>query len=595
MFFCRQTNIEIYEKITNNTDLIKYNYSEKILLSINLILLIIFMIFAASCKNASSPFDLNTVQNNKSSTSTKDSISSIKDEENFFKFKNSQAEQNILNNLNVRKAIFYAIDRERIVRELFGENNKILNSLFSRASFFNKPSWDMYTYDPKKAKEFLNLAGFSPENPLFLTIGATDNSPSRAKIENIIKENFYDVGIQLWIDNRPSDEWYGNVVKKGNFELGIWSLYSFGTDDLANYLSSLKIPVNETAENINCNNFYWYKNEKIDSLLDKISKTENIEELKTYTDEIQDTVSEDAIILPLFSRLYAVAHKKEIKNIQLSTIDGNFFKNIENWTSDNIKVDNSHVIVVGMSSEPNTLNPFFEENTSMNYINSLLLNGLWVLDENSVYKPVLADESVDSISENDSSTIKRIRLKDNIFWENGDPVTSGDVKATIDAIISDKSILKFRDDYEKIDKIEIVNNYELTVYFKENVKDWKKLFLYIFPKKDLDQNKLSNLYESTIFGSGPYKFKEWKKGEYLSLTLNENYSGSPSFFNDIKIIFNNDENILIESLKNGDIDILSIPVDLTLIDEIKSNKDLDLILKEGNLWEQLAICLKTQE
>ena len=553
------------------------------------------MIFATSCKNTSSPFDLNTVQNNASSTSIKDSINDIKDEENFFKFKNSQSEKNILNNLNVRKAIFYAIDRERIVKELFGENNKILNSLFSSTSFFNKPSWDKYTYDPKKAKEFLSLAGYSPENPLFLTIGATDNSPTRTKIENIIKENFYDIGIQLWIDNKPSDEWYRNIVKKGNFELGIWSLYSFSTDELVNYLSSLKIPVNETTANINCNNFYWYKNEKIDLLLDKISKTENIDELKTYTDEIQDTVSEDAIILPLFSRLYAVAHKKEINNIQLSAIDGNFFKNIENWTSGNAKVDKTHTIIVGMSSEPNTLNPFFEENTSMNYINSLLLNGLWVLDENSVYKPVLADGSMDNLPENEFSNIKRIKLRDSIFWENGDPITSDDVKATIDAIIADKSILKFRDDYDKIEKIEIVNNNELTVYFKENVKDWKKLFLYVFPKKDLDQNKLSNLYESDIFGSGPYKFKEWKKGEYLSLALNENYYGNPAFFNEIKIIFNNDENMLVESLKKGDIDILSIPVSLTLIEEIKSNKNLNLILKEGNLWEQLAICLKTKE
>ena len=202
---------------------------------------------------------------------------------------------------------------------------------------------------------------------------------------------------------------------------------------------------------------------------------------------------------------------------------------------------------------------------------------------------------MDNLPENESSNIKRIKLRDSIFWENGDHITSDDVKATIDAIIADKSILKFRDDYDKIEKIEIVNNNELTVYFKENVKDWKKLFLYVFPKKDLDQNKLSNLYESDIFGSGPYKFKEWKKGEYLSLALNENYYGNPAFFNEIKIIFNNDENMLVESLKKGDIDILSIPVSLTLIEEIKSNKNLNLILKEGNLWEQLAICLKTKE
>ncbi|MHB1254195.1 MAG: ABC transporter substrate-binding protein [Candidatus Humimicrobiaceae bacterium] len=575
-------------------DLVKYNYFKKLILFIILVFLISSFVFITSCENIDSPFNLNTVQNNSNPSSSKDSINKIDDAEMFFKFKNSQKEKNALNNLNIRKAIFFAIDRERIVKELFGDNNTVLNSLFSSTSFFNKPSWEKYTYDPKKAKELLSLAGYSPENPLFITIGATDNSPTRIKIENIIRENFNDIGIKLWIENKPSNEWYGEIAKKGNFELGIWSLYTFNTGELANYLSSLKIPVNETTENKNCNNFYWYKNEKIDLLLEKITGTENIDEIKTYTDEIQETVSEDAIILPLFSRMFAVAHKKEINNIQLSTIDGNFFENIENWTLNSTNDDQSHTIIAAMSSEPNTLNPFLEENTSMDYINSIILNGLWALDENSVYIPVLADESMDQLAENEFSNIKKIKLRDNIFWENDDPITADDVKATINSIIGDKSILKFRSDYEKIEKIEIINNKELTVYFKENVKDWKKLFLYIFPKKDLDQNKLSNLYESYIFGSGPYKFKEWKKGEYLLLALNENYYGKHPFFNEIKIIFNNDENILVESLKKGDIDILNIPVDLQLIEEIKSNKNLNLILKEGNLWEHLAICLKTK-
>ena len=103
------------------------------------------------------------------------------------------------------------------------------------------------------------------------------------------------------------------------------------------------------------------------------------------------------------------------------------------------------------------------------------------------------------------------------------------------------------------------------------------------------------MYENYIFGSGPYKFKEWEKGDHILLTLNENYYGSKPFFNEIKIIFNIDGNLLADSLKKGDIDILSLPVDLKLIEEIKSNKKLNLIIKEGNLWEHLAICLKTKE
>ena len=594
MFFCWETYIKVFLRLSNITDLVKNKFYKKLILCLSLVFFIITFIFAISCKNIDSPFNLNSAQND-SSYSINSPEDKIEDEELFYKFKNSQKERNPLSNLNIRQAIFFAIDRERIVQELFGNNNKALNSFFNDTSFFKKNSWSRYSYNPQKAKELLSMAGYDEGNPLFLTIGAIDNSPSRTKIENIIKENFNDVGIELWIVNKPPNEWYGSILKKGNFELGIWSLYTFGSGELINYLNSLKIPVNETEENKNCSNFYWYKNENIDLMLDKIAQTESIDELKTYTDEIQETISEDAIILPLFSRMFVVAHKKEINNIQVSTIDGNFFKNIENWTLNETKNDQSHTVVIGMNSEPNTLNPFFEENTSMNYINSLMVNGLWELDENAIYKPVLADEDASRSNENKFLNVKKIKLRDNIFWENGDPITADDVKATVNAILADKSILKFRDDYEKIEKIEIINNKEFEVYFKENISDWKKLFLYIFPKKDLDQNNLSNLYENYIVSSGPYKFKEWEKGQHISLTLNANYKSSQPFFNEIEIIFNNEENLLVESLKKGAIDVLSLPVDLKLIEEIKVNDKLNLILKESNLWEHVAICLKTKE
>lgn len=555
----------------------------------------LLLLFTFSCKNFNSPFDLNTENKSANASSSEQDIDKIGDQELFFKLKNSQKDKNILNNINIRKAIFYAVDREKIVKEFFGDNNKILNSMFGSSSFYNNPVWAEYQYSPEKAKEFLKLAGYSVENPLYLTIGATDNSPTRIKIEEIIKENLDQIGIKLWIYNKPSNEWYINNVKNGDFELGIWSLYTYKADELTNYLSSAKIPVSETSENKNCNNFYWYNNAEMDSLLNIIILTKDNIEKKKNVDKVQKMISDEAIILPLFSRLFAVAYKNTIKNIEISSIDGNFFKNIEDWSVGNENEDQIKEITVGMDAEPNTLNPFLEENTSMNHINSLILKGLWILDENGNYEPDLAEEAVNSSETDRNGDSVNIRLKDNINWEDGSPITANDVKATIDSVIADKSISKFRNDFNKIDKVEIINEKELKVNFKEYVQDWKKLFLNIFPEKDLKQNKISNLYENDIVGCGPYKLQEWIKGQYITLKRNENYYGSKPFPETIKIIFSGDINLLVESLKNGDIDITSIPVDLKLMEEIKSSKNLSLALKEGNLWEHLAICLKPKE
>lgn len=592
---------EILVKEIKKIFLKKVNFL-KIIIFISLVFILFILLLSLTfCKNFSnsSPFDLISNPSNDNLSSTNKTTSSIEDRQLFFKLKNSQKEKNPLSNINIRKSIFYAIDRERIIKELYGDFNDVLNSLFCDNSYFYNPFWQQYPYNIEKAKEFLNKAGYNNENPLYLTIVATNNSPSRIKIENIIKDNLNQIGIKLWIDNMSPDELYINNLKNGNFELGLWSIYTFNANDLNSYFNSVKIPVNETETNKNCNNFYWYKNDEVDTLLKKIENASNINEQKKYTDNIQEIVSENAIILPLFSRLFATAYNNKINNFEISSIDGNFFKNIENWSlkkdSNSNLNDKQFEITVGMANEPDTLNPFLEESTSINYINSLILRGLWSIQDDSSYKPELAldDNQINSLSQRQQN-IKQINLKNDIYWQDGSPIVASDVKATIDAIKNDKSITKFRNDFDKIDKIEIINDKELLVYFKENIPDWKKLFLIIFPQKDLNKNKLSNLYLYDIFGCGPYKLKEWKRGEYITLTLNSNYYGKKPLVSNIKIIFNNNETLLINSLKKGDLDILALPIDPEIFNEIKNNKKLDLILKQGNLLEQLAICLKTK-
>ena len=214
----------IFLKSFNFADLVKNNFFKKLILSTGLIFFLAFLLLATSCENIDSPFDLNSGQDNSALFSQNNPEDAIEDEELFYKFKNNQKEKNPLVNLNIRQAIFFAIDRERIVEELFGGNNKVLNSLFSGTSFFNKPSWNKYSYDPKKARELLNMAGYNSENPLYLTIGAIDNYLQEQKLKISSKKILMIVGIKLWIENKPADEWYGSIVKKGNFELGIWSL-----------------------------------------------------------------------------------------------------------------------------------------------------------------------------------------------------------------------------------------------------------------------------------------------------------------------------------------------------------------------------------
>jgi ABC-type transport system substrate-binding protein len=526
-------------------------------------------------------------------------------EEYFYNLKNKQENINSLADINIRKAIFYAIDRKRIVDSLLGKYGEVLNSLFKKGSIYYSPAWDEYNYDIEKAKSFLKIAGYDNDNPLYLTIGANVDSQSRKLITDYIKEDLDKIGIKIWITSKDSKQWYIDYVKNGNFELGLWALYSPDCDSLVNYFNSDKIPPMETEKNKNCNNFYWYSNLESDGVLNKLCSDSNPENKVELSAQFQKILAEDAVILPLFSRIFTVAYNKKIQNIDLDTDNGNFLKNIESVdvVSDPKKdlKENVKSIVVGYEQEPYILNPLISDSIYRSYISGLIVKGLWELNQDGEYVSLIVDEiipgdeSVNDRNNTNYSLKQKIKLKNKIFWQDGTPITAHDIVASINAIKSDESLIDSGGEYENIKEITAIDSTEFSVTFNEYNDNWKNLFKFIFPEKLLTGNAISSIFENDIFGCGPYKLKEWIKGDYILLERNDYYFGEKPKIDNIKFIFNSDINYLISMLREGNIDILSIPSDLTLMESISSSKDFGLIVRQGDLWEHLALCLKPKE
>ncbi|MDD3520365.1 MAG: ABC transporter substrate-binding protein [Actinomycetota bacterium] len=560
-------------------------------------LMSIILFIGCSIVESPAKFDTESASSNTEEGSEASNVDSHEDNmELFFNIKNKQKDKNILNNINVRKAIFHAIDRERIINELFEDTNNVLNSLFNENSSFSNPVWDKLEYNKEKAIEYLESAGYGPDNPLYLTIGSNDNSATRLKIEEIIRENLEEIGIKIWISNHSSSEWYNEHIRLGNYELALWSLYTYDSSELLNYFSTTKIPVNETTENQNCNNFYWYSNNNIDENLQKLILTKDVKEKKDIIDEVQNKIFEDSFILPLFSRLYAVAFNEKIENIKINPSDGNYLSSIQNVKLNLEEEEEAETeLIIGTDNMPSTMNPLLEENIFMNYLNSMILRGLWKLDKDGVYVTDLIDESksLTTISRSDNSIF--ITLKKDIFWQDGSKVNSGDVKATIEAIISEKNLNLKETAYKNIKEIKIVSDNEFYVYFSDPIQNYERLFTFILPAKMLEKDNIGNLLIDDSFGSGPYKLTEWVKDQYMLLQKNIYYENNLSEVERIRIVFEADKNLLITSLKNEEIDLVSIPVDLKLINELDENKKINVLIEKGNLWEHLAVCLKPVE
>jgi len=523
----------------------------------------------------------------------------VNSKEFFLELKEKQKNKNLLNDVNVRKAIFYAIDREKIVNELLGEYDEVLDSLFAKDSYYYHPAWSEYNYDLGKAKEFLSNAGYGVDNPLYITIGSISRNSTKQMIEEMIKKDLRKIGIEIWIFNKPSEEWYQDCVMKGNYELGVWAIENSYGSKLNCMFSSEKIPCYETEENKDCANFYWYESLDADEILRRATNESDTGKKKELFQDFQDILARDAVILPLYSRLFAIAYNnKKIKDIDFSIKNNKIFFNIENWVLSGKEQENKdeiNEVVIGDKGE----NYILSNPLDLDYISNLVLKGLWEINEKGDYEPVLVEE--DYVSFNDiiasiPSLEKKVTLKNKIFWQDGTLITSEDVKYTYDVILRNDSIKNIDEDYSRIERIEIINEEEFNIVFNENVKDWKKLFGIIFQEGSLEDMDICNFSVEDIIANGPYKIAEYVNGEYLLLEKNDFYFGEAPEIDHIRILFDTDFNNLVGMLKSEEIDLLNIKYfDLELMRKLDENEDLNLWVKPGNILEHLAICLKPVE
>lgn len=523
----------------------------------------------------------------------------INEEEFFLEMKAKQYDLNPLNDINVRKAIFHAVDRKKIVEELFGKYGEVANSLFVEDSPFSNLSWSEYDYDLEKAKEYLDKTSYDINNPLYLDISAISNSNSRKIIEGIIQEDLRKIGIHIWVFNKDPKEFYQEYVRIGDYELGIWSIYNYDGSGLKNSFYSTKIPPMETEENQNCKNFYWYNNLEIDDLFDSIlmeAEAGPEQDIDKFF-QIQDALAKDAVILPLYSRIFSIAYSNKISHIDLEIKNNNLFFNIEKWiVSNDLKSSETqeNEIIVGIEGDGYNILDSFKSF----FINDLMIKGLWEIDINGEYSSKIIKDFTafqDEVA-GFSRPIVNIKLEDNIKWENGKPFTSEDIKNTYERLIETDPFMEFHEEYLMIDKIEIIDDKEFNIVFTEIYQDWRKLFEFIIPSGILENAKdIMDYTIEDIQSLGPFKVSEFVEGDYLLLERNDFYSGKIPEMDFIRFVFDKDINNLISMIKDGEIDVLSIPVDVDLMEEIDSSEGLNLLVIPGHLMEHLALSLKPVE
>ncbi len=218
----------------------------------------------------------------------------------------------------------------------------------------------------------------------------------------------------------------------------------------------------------------------------------------------------------------------------------------------NSNIDRSNTLIYG-SGDYTAINPALYEHGE---INALLFAGLTAHDAQNNVVPGLA-ESWGFDKQTNTYTFK---LREGLTFHDGEPLTSEDVKFTLEAILDPANGSEIISNYTDIEAIYCRD--ELTVEIKlsqPNVAFPDYMTIGILPKHLLEGENLATCdFNRNPVGAGPYKLTECDMGQSITMERFDNYYGGEA--NIEKVIFKivPDTDARAMQLKAGEIDMAQI-------------------------------------
>lgn len=130
------------------------------------------------------------------------------------------------NNLKLRQAVLYSIDRDAMAKTLLFGSGGPAEYFWTKGQPGYDESLPKYTYDPAKAKQLMTEAGYpNGIDALFSYI----SRPIDQRVAEMVQQMLKPTGVRLTLEAMERLAWIEKVSKSKNFEMSVW-IYSLDPD-----------------------------------------------------------------------------------------------------------------------------------------------------------------------------------------------------------------------------------------------------------------------------------------------------------------------------------------------------------------------------
>ncbi len=218
-----------------------------------------------------------------------------------------------LNNPLVRQALNYAINKARIVREVYKDQFVVADTLLPPGMPGYFPENAFFTHDAQKAKELLEKAGYGSGRPLpALTLLSASRSQAAQKEFELLTQDLAAVGISLDVEYETDWSTFEVLLRQGKFMMYRYAYFA-DVPDPDNFLGML-------CGSNSPYNFMVYKNQRVDELLSEaLTRFDPLSRAAIYR-EVEALILKDAPMVPLLYLTFESAFQPYVKGLQISAL-----------------------------------------------------------------------------------------------------------------------------------------------------------------------------------------------------------------------------------------------------------------------------------
>ena len=210
-------------------------------------------------------------------------------------------EKEPFNDVRVRQALSYAIDREALIETaMAGHSYVAFGSIAPSVKAWYNKDITKYEYNPEKAKELLKEAGCED---LSFTIKTTGSFAEDVNSATSIAAQLEEIGVHVDIQKIEWPTWMEEVYSKYDYEAT--------TIGMPGELDPAKTLV--YWESDYDGNFDRYSNKEVDKILNEAKAITDTKERKTLYNKAQKIMSDECNTIPLMETTRIVAHNPDLK------------------------------------------------------------------------------------------------------------------------------------------------------------------------------------------------------------------------------------------------------------------------------------------